>query len=57
MTEEAAHAKAGQRPMTVTISRLAAKVLQAEAVRRVERGSYPTAEALVVEALQRAYSG
>ena len=55
VAEEAKLAKS-QRSMQVTIPRKVSAVLGAEAERRVQRGVYPSAEALVGEAILRSYA-
>jgi hypothetical protein len=44
-----------QRSMSIRLSRKTSAVLGAEAQRRVARGTYPSAEALVSEAVALAY--
>jgi hypothetical protein len=54
--QEAALART-TKPMQVRIPRLASTVLAAEVERRIARGNYPSAEALIGEAVMLAFAG
>jgi hypothetical protein len=46
-----------QRAMRITVSRRASEILGVEVERRILRGSFPSAEALTSEAIERAFAG